>query len=399
MAERTDWIEELQQRIETTAQDADAVEPVLKDEILRALQELRVHQAELEVQNQELRQAHLELEASRDRYSSLYQHAPVGYVTIDATGIIQRANMTMSTLVATPLAELIGKPFADLLDPASAHLFRTRLPSLMRQHNPKSMQVHFFDHGSESEFEALIRTHPSSENSTDSILLLTVSENTEMVQSKKDLQTARNRLEHMNSVLRSIRKVNRMIGDEKDQDRMLQSTCDLLVHERGFHNVWIALLDDQQQLTFFYEAGIGEYADPFTHELQKGNMPRCVREAMQKPGLIVIDSPKRLCSTCPLSSHYEGRSALTCRLEADGVLYGVMTFSAPEQYARDHDQLLMLDELAHDISYGLRNLARAKDAERWHRAMMGRENRIIELKQEVNHLLREMGRPHRYEHT
>ena len=41
-------------------------------EMTKTIHELRVHQLELEMQNDELRRIHEELEAARDRYSNLY---------------------------------------------------------------------------------------------------------------------------------------------------------------------------------------------------------------------------------------------------------------------------------------------------------------------------------------
>jgi PAS domain S-box-containing protein len=54
--------------------------------------ELRVHQIELELQCQELQQAHLEVEESRNRYRELYESIPIGYATIDVSGRIYHLN-------------------------------------------------------------------------------------------------------------------------------------------------------------------------------------------------------------------------------------------------------------------------------------------------------------------
>jgi PAS domain S-box-containing protein len=94
----------------------------------RLLHELQVHQAELEIQNEELRRQQLELIAARDKYTALYDFAPVGYVTLDARGTILVANLTATWLLGVPRSELVGLPLSRFIvrDDQDAFYFHRR---------------------------------------------------------------------------------------------------------------------------------------------------------------------------------------------------------------------------------------------------------------------------------
>ncbi|KPA18360.1 multi-sensor hybrid histidine kinase [Candidatus Magnetomorum sp. HK-1] len=81
----------------------------------KLLTELRIHQIELEMQNEELRRTQLELEATRDKYADLYDFAPVGYFTIDKLGKILEVNLTAASLLGVYRTELIGKIFSRFI--------------------------------------------------------------------------------------------------------------------------------------------------------------------------------------------------------------------------------------------------------------------------------------------
>lgn len=75
------------------------------------LHELKVHQIELEMQNENLRQAQIEMEKSRDRYADLYDFAPVAYLTVNREGMISDANLTCAELLGVERSKLFKSRF------------------------------------------------------------------------------------------------------------------------------------------------------------------------------------------------------------------------------------------------------------------------------------------------
>ncbi|MEM7803202.1 MAG: PAS domain S-box protein, partial [Chloroflexota bacterium] len=81
----------------------------------RLIEELQIYQVELELQNEELRNAQQELEFSRDQYAELYHEAPVGYLSLDDRGHITEINKTACNLFGMQSAILIGQPFSNFV--------------------------------------------------------------------------------------------------------------------------------------------------------------------------------------------------------------------------------------------------------------------------------------------
>ena len=90
----------LRQRAETMLSKTkqDIAEMAVKD-VQQLVNELQVHQIELEMQNEELRRAQMELQAARDRYVDLYDFSPAGHLTLDTHGKIVEANLEGSDAV------------------------------------------------------------------------------------------------------------------------------------------------------------------------------------------------------------------------------------------------------------------------------------------------------------
>ena len=81
------------------------------DDTSKLIHELQVHQIELEMQNEELMQVRSEIEVSLEKYSDLYDFAPVGYFTLTDKGIIREVNLTGTALLGEGRSRLIDRRF------------------------------------------------------------------------------------------------------------------------------------------------------------------------------------------------------------------------------------------------------------------------------------------------
>jgi len=113
---------DLRRQAEKTLRDRD---PPSKADLdpLRLVHELQVHQIELELQNDELVATNRELDALRTKYQSLYEAAPVGYVTLSAAGNVLDCNAKALRMLALDYAEVLKRPLRDRVDPPSRAAF------------------------------------------------------------------------------------------------------------------------------------------------------------------------------------------------------------------------------------------------------------------------------------
>jgi PAS domain S-box-containing protein len=137
-----------QQRRRTAELDAQA------NEQKHLIQELRLYQVELEMQNRELKQAQLDLEESRDHYGQLFDHAPLAYLALDERCIVERANGAATSLLRSSAQQLIGRSLLELTGnpPELAQLLA------LSSHQPLSNKIELvlFVRGERIDAEAMV---------------------------------------------------------------------------------------------------------------------------------------------------------------------------------------------------------------------------------------------------
>jgi PAS domain S-box-containing protein len=164
------------------------------------------------------------------------------------------------------------------------------------------------------------------------------------------------RIEHLNLVLRAIRRVDELITREKDPDRLLQGVCDNLIENRGYHNAWIVLLDPSGGFLKAVQAGLGADFQRLAAQLAQGELTRCGHLALAQAGVVVTANPLVDCPDCSLARKYSGRGAMTVRLAHAGRIYGFLSVSIPRELTQDAEEQALFSEVAEDIGFALHGI-------------------------------------------
>lgn len=111
------------------------------DETHRLLHELQVHQIELEMQNEELRQARDEIETVLEQYTDLYDFAPVGYLTVARNGTICAMNLTGAGMLGIERSRLVNQRFRQFVTVDDISTFDRFIDSIFTVHHKETCRV------------------------------------------------------------------------------------------------------------------------------------------------------------------------------------------------------------------------------------------------------------------
>jgi PAS domain-containing protein len=112
-----------------------------RTDINKLLHELQVHQIELEMQNEELRQAYETAETALKKYTMLFDLSPMGYFLLDSEGIICDLNFTGADILGERRFSLINSNFKLFISEDSKPVFNDFFRKVYISNAKKSCQV------------------------------------------------------------------------------------------------------------------------------------------------------------------------------------------------------------------------------------------------------------------
>lgn len=185
------------------------------EETQKLCHELQVHQIELEIQNEELRQAQLELETARDRFSDLYDFAPMGYFTVSEAGFILGANLTLAGMLGLERGKLIKKPLPRFIFKDDQDIYYLHRKQLFKTLEPQSCEMRLV-RADETWFWAYVEGKIAEDSGYDEpVCWSVVSDITEKVQVEQELSLYRDHLEE------EVGLRTKELREEMDQKQIL----------------------------------------------------------------------------------------------------------------------------------------------------------------------------------
>jgi len=179
-----------------------------------------------------------------------------------------------------------------------------------------------------------------------------------------ELKRAKEKAEHLNRVLSAVNSVRQIIAKEKDLRRLLKGICERLIETRGFHNAWIAVVDESGGYKYAVEAGLGENFSLMKEKLKQGEMAFCRLQTLSQSGVVFIQNPIVDCAGCPLVPAYIGKTSMAMRLEYKGKIYGLISASTPANHITNEEESLLFHDIASDVAFALHGIEVEEDRNR-----------------------------------
>lgn len=122
-----------------SAKSVKKLEPLSPHE--KIVEELHIHQIELELQNEELHHTQERLNSTLARYFELYDLAPVGYCSVSEEGLILEANLAVSIMFGINKDALINQPFARFIMPEDQDIYYLYRQKLFKNNKTQTCEL------------------------------------------------------------------------------------------------------------------------------------------------------------------------------------------------------------------------------------------------------------------
>lgn len=331
-------------------------------------------------------------EIYRDRYSDLYDFAPLGYITLDYKGVIQAINLTGARLLGTPRAALIGMPLSSHLSKEDGRKLLNHLQQCTQTGEQFVTELSIIAKGG-----AVIQVQLSTVASRDdegTILYRTA------ITDITDLKKTEESLLRLNRIYGVLSETGKAIAYSADPDTLFREICRIAVEHGGFLLAWIGIVDKESGIVKPVAAhGKTGYLDNI--RISTGNEPAGrgpISTAIYKGSYCICNDFLSDASTRPWHEKAKANgliSLASIALKLNAEVIGALTIYAGEKDFFKWQFTNLLKQMAADVSFALEGLereAKRREAELALRMETTERLRAVEELHERDRLLLQQSR-------
>jgi chemotaxis family two-component system sensor kinase Cph1 len=336
------------------------------------ISDLRSHQIELEIQNEELRKSQLNLEDSKRKYWDLYDFAPIGYLTLDGDGVIGEINLSGADLLQKHRKYLIGASFFSFLTQKSRTIFHNHIKNVINTGMDRYCDLELLQ----------VEGNPIDIHITTSLLVKNNIINFRIAivdisktKQAEDLKLSLKRLSQVNRTLLALRHSSFAMMHANNESSYLEDVCNIIVDDCGHSMVWIGFAEEEDMKVrpVVYSGFEEEYLktlDITWDDTELGNGPTgtavrtgkiCICEDM-------INDPK----FTPWREEAIKRgyaSSICIPIIDDDKVYGAITIYSMDVNPFSDEEKELLKELSDDIGYGITSIRLRTEKEKSEKAI------------------------------
>ena len=162
----------------------------------------------------------------------------------------------------------------------------------------------------------------------------------------------RAKLSNLSQIQRATRNVSRLILRQRDPQRLIEQTCELLVEARGYRGAWIALTDENGSCWAVGSAGSDDASGPFAQAIKLGALPSCcmIADAANEGRTF---SRTVTCGDCLLAKTVCRDMSAVTLIRHDEKRYGFLGIAMPKGFEFDAELPV---EVAGELGFALHDI-------------------------------------------
>ncbi len=294
------------------------------------------------------------LKESSEKYRALYEHAPLSYQSLDENGYIVDVNPAWLRTLGYSKDEVVGRWIGDFLHPDFRKNFANKFEIFKKRgyaHDVHLKIRHKDGHYIDMLQEGSIGHY---ENGSFKQTYCVLKDITARLKAEEALKKS-------NRALKTLSACNEAMVWAKSEKELLDNICKIIVEQGDYKLAWVGLAQHDEGKTVKPVAHYG-FKDDYLENVEiswgdnpKGRGPtgKCIREGVSE-----------ICRNIPTDPNYQSwreealkrgyESSIALPLKEGGEVFGALNIYAKEPDAFNQNELNLLENLAADLSYGIR---------------------------------------------